>query len=68
VADEKGLTGKSERGFWFPSVIVTASAKEMESFLSKHADAVFSGKEKIVYRKVNSAPIELETTAIGESR
>jgi hypothetical protein len=47
---KKALAGKSEPGFWFPNVIVTASAKDIEDFLTKHGDSVFA--ERAIYRKV----------------
>jgi len=63
---KKTLAGKSEPGFWFPKVIVTASAKDLETFLTKHGDSVFA--ERAIYRKVNSAPTELETATDRESQ
>ena len=66
VSEGQELSGKSNSGSWFPDVTVTASAEELERFLSKHADEVYESRS--IYRKVAGGQASPESPAAGNSR
>lgn len=66
VSEGKELSGKSKSESWLPDVTVTASAEELERFLSKHADEVY--KSRSIYRKVTSSQTSPASAAAGNSR